>query len=219
MCTEIKAVIFDLDGVITDTARYHYHAWKLLADELGIYFDELINERLKGIDRMASLEVILERADKVYSDEQKKEFAAKKNGYYLISIEEVTKSDILGDIENILIRLGKEGYKIALGSASKNANQIIEKLGLKDYFDAVVDSAKIAKGKPDPEIFVTAAQMLSVPCGQCVVLEDSAAGITSAKKAGMIAIGIGSIDQLYEADIIVPSVDDLTFEIIKNCAN
>ncbi len=210
--SNIEAVIFDLDGVITDTARYHYRAWKRLADELGIYFDETINERLKGIDRMASFEVILERATTTYSTSQKEAYANIKNGYYVASIDLLSKKDILEGIESFIGDLKKNNIKIALGSASKNADKIIERLGLKEYFDVIVDSAKVAKGKPDPEIFVTAAHMLGVAPEKCVVIEDSAAGIQAAVDGGMKAIGIGDKSLLVGANIVLAATKELLLE-------
>ena len=188
----IKAVIFDLDGVIVTTDNCHYRAWKQMADEEGIYFDRTINERLRGVSRMASLEIILEKATKTYSDQEKVDLATRKNGYYVNFIKELTPADILpGVIENI-DKLKVNGIKVAIGSSSKNTPIILKQIGLSTYFDAVSDGNNITKSKPDPEVFVKAADMLGVPYEECMVVEDADAGIQAGKSAGMKTLAVGS---------------------------
>lgn len=209
---KLQAVIFDLDGVITDTAEYHYLAWKKLAGEIGVPFDRGVEEKLKGIGRMESLERILEQSDKEFTYEQKMSLAVRKNEFYLELIQGISKKDLLPGIENLLEQLKQRGIKIALASASKNARTVIEKLQIGDYFDALVDAAKIKKGKPDPEIFITAAEMLGIPFQYCIGIEDAEAGITAIKGANMFAVGVGKQGSMRQADWIVSEVSQLTFE-------
>jgi beta-phosphoglucomutase len=184
--------IFDLDGVIVTTDDCHFRAWKKMADEEGIYFDREINERLRGVSRMASLEIILERANKAYTEEEKVELATRKNGYYVEFIQELTPADILpGVIENI-DGLKANGIKVAIGSSSKNTPLILKQIGLDNYFDAVSDGNNITKSKPDPEVFVKAADMLGVAYNECMVVEDADAGIQAGKAAGMKTLAVGN---------------------------
>lgn len=208
---ELKAVIFDLDGVLTDTAIYHYKGWKRLADELNILFDEKANEGLKGIDRMGSLNKILEKSGFTYSYEEKSALCDKKNKYYQEYIKEITEKDLLPGAKNLLIDLKERGIRIGLASVSKNAFSVVEKLMIADYFDYIADANKILKGKPDPEIFVTCAEGLGVKMKECLGVEDAAAGVTAIKRAGMIAVGIGSREILQEADVVLESLE--TFDI------
>ncbi|SFE16643.1 beta-phosphoglucomutase [Thermoanaerobacter thermohydrosulfuricus] len=198
-----RGVIFDLDGVITDTARYHYLAWKKLTDELGIYFDEVINERLKGVSRLQSLEIILEKSDKKYSQEEKEYYANKKNEYYKEMIKKITPEDLLPGVERFIEELKKRDIKTAIASVSKNAFTVVENLKIKDKFDYIVDANEIKHGKPDPEIFLNAAEHLGIPPEKCIGIEDSAAGITAIKKAGMYAVGVGNPETVKEADLIL----------------
>jgi len=188
----LKAVIFDLDGVITNTAEYHYQAWKHLSDELGIPFDRKFNERLKGIDRIKSLELILERGNIKLSESKKIELAVQKNQYYQKLITGITSENILPGISNFLRELKGSGIKTAIASISKNAITVLKSLGIKDQFDFIVDAADIVKGKPDPEIFFRAAEGLKVLPRDCTGIEDSSAGIESIKQAGMYSLGVGS---------------------------
>ncbi|MCX8131221.1 MAG: beta-phosphoglucomutase [Clostridia bacterium] len=206
-----KAVIFDLDGVITDTAEFHYKAWKKLADELGIYFDEKINEQLKGVDRLSSLEIILKRSQKLYTRDEKDAMAYRKNEYYKELVEGMTPENILPGVEHVLKELKSRGIKTGLASASKNAFTVLDKLGIRAYFDYVVDASKIAKGKPDPEIFLTAACNLDVSPSDCIGVEDAEAGVKAIKGAKMYAVGIGDKDILAEADEVISGLDK--FEI------
>lgn len=216
MTSRIEGIIFDLDGVLTDTSRFHYIAWKHIADELGIYFDEEINERLKGVDRLTSFEIILEKSSRAFTREEKEVFADQKNNYYLELIKNISPSDLYPGVVDLLKKMKINGLKVALGSASKNALSIIKKLEIERYFDVVVDANKITKGKPDPEIFITAADMLGLRNGRCAVLEDSAAGITSARSAGMLAVGIGDKSLLNRADLVYANIKDVKLEDIMH---
>ena len=186
----IKAVIFDLDGVIVSTDDCHYEAWKKMADEEGIYFDKTINNRLRGVSRMESLEIVLERAAKEYSEEEKLQLAERKNGYYKEFITKLTPADILPGAMNTLDELRANGIKIAIGSSSKNTPVILKQIGLSDYFDSVSDGNNIANSKPDPEVFLKAADMLGIPYGECMIVEDADAGIEAGKRAGMKTVSV-----------------------------
>ncbi|WIV20383.1 beta-phosphoglucomutase [Paenibacillus polygoni] len=211
----MKAVIFDLDGVITDTAEYHYLAWKSLADELNLPFDKEFNEKLKGVSRMESLELILSLGDTAYSDEEKKALAEKKNDLYKEMIAKVTPADLLPGIEALLKELQEAGIGTALASASKNAPFILDRLGVTHYFNHVVDVNLIKQGKPDPEIFLTGAAKLGVLPEECVGIEDAEAGIESILSAGMYAVGVGTPAQMQKADLIVSSTAELSLSLLK----
>ena len=170
---KIEAVIFDLDGVIVSTDECHYRAWKKTADEEGIYFDRKINDRLRGVSRMDSLEIVLERAERLYTDEEKVKLAERKNNYYKEYIKKLTKDDILNGVNENLAELKAKGIKVAIGSSSKNTPDILKYIGLDNYFDAVSDGNNITKSKPDPEVFLKAADMLGVPYEKCLVVEDA----------------------------------------------
>ena len=172
-----KAVIFDLDGVICFTDKYHYLAWKKMADGMGIYFDETINNRLRGVSRMESLEIILERCDKELTQEEKQALAEEKNKTYVELLGQMTEKDLSSEVKETLDLLRKSGLKLAIGSSSKNAKFILERLGLKDYFDAVSDGTNISKSKPDPEVFIKAAEFLHMAPADCLVVEDAKAGV------------------------------------------
>lgn len=210
---EIKACIFDLDGVIVDTAKYHYLAWKRLAHELGFDFSEEDNERLKGISRMASLDILLEVGKIVLDSEVKHSLAEKKNQWYVEYVSKITEDEILPGIKAFIEGLRQSGTKIALGSASKNANIILRNLKLMEYFDAIIDGNKALKAKPDPEVFLMAAEELGVLPKHCVVFEDAQAGVKAAKSAQMLCIGVGSPEQLYEADFVISDFTSLGFEV------
>ncbi|AQQ54819.1 beta-phosphoglucomutase [Planococcus lenghuensis] len=218
MAQQPKAFIFDLDGVITDTAEFHFLAWKQLAEEVGVIFDRKFNEQLKGVGRMDSLERILqlnpERA--VMPLAEKERLAAQKNANYLELIAKTTPADILPGIEELLRTAQESGVKIALGSASKNAAFVLEKLELTHYFDYIVDAATVKNGKPHPETFTTAADALGVAYSDCVGIEDADAGVTAIKSAGMFAVGVGDAQHLPHADYRVDSTDELEFtDIIR----
>jgi len=201
-----RGLIFDLDGVLTDTANLHYQAWKQLADELKIPFDRQTNERLKGVDRIASLGIILERASRDYNTEERLMLAERKNGYYLKAIEQLGPQDVFPGVHKVLNEARAAGLKIALASASRNAATLLEKLGIADSFDAIADASQIQRGKPDPEIFLTAAAALGIPPAQCIGIEDAAAGIEAIHAAGMSAIGIGNAARLPKADLILAEI-------------
>lgn len=206
--------IFDLDGVITDTAKYHYLAWKRLADELGLYFDEKINERLKGIGRLESLEIILQENGRYFSRREKEYYANKKNEYYVEMIRRITPQDLLPGVADLIAALKNRGIKLAVASASKNAPAVLKNLGLVEWFDYIVDAGQIKKGKPDPEIFLVAAQNIGVKPRECVGFEDSVAGIAALKAAGMFAVGVGDEKRLKDADLVVKDLTP-TEQILK----
>lgn len=186
-----KAVIFDLDGVICFTDRYHYQAWKALADRLGIYFDETINDRLRGVSRMASLEIILERSERQFTPEEKAAFAEEKNETYRKLLQNMSPDDLTDEVRATLTELRRRGYPLAIGSSSKNTKFILGQIGLGDFFDAIADGTDISRSKPDPEVFLVAAERLGVTPADCAVVEDAKAGIEAAKAGGMTALALG----------------------------
>jgi len=204
--SRFQAVIFDLDGVITDTAHYHYLAWKRLADSLGVHFDEAFNEQLKGIDRMGSLALILAGSPRSYNLEETLALADAKNRHYQELIGTMSTSDLLPGAVEALAAVRAAGLRIGLASVSKNAFTVLEKLGIADRFDYVVDAALIARGKPDPEIFLNAAERLGVAPALCLGVEDAVAGVSAIKAAGMFALGIGKPEVLTEADVVIPGL-------------
>ncbi|KWX79208.1 beta-phosphoglucomutase [Paenibacillus riograndensis] len=216
MSTFPQAVIFDLDGVLTDTAEFHYLAWKQLGAELGIEVDKALNEQLKGVSRLQSLERILAAAPvpPVLTAEEMEHLAAKKNAHYTALIASVTPNDILPGIAALLQELRAAGLKLAVGSASRNAPFVLERLGLDSAFDYVVDAGRIQRGKPDPETFTNAADHLKVPYESCIGVEDAAAGVEAIKRAGMFAVGIGSAQTLRQADYLVTATELLSAEHI-----
>lgn len=189
---DIKAVIFDLDGVIVTTDDCHYTAWKKMADDEGIYFDRKINERLRGVSRMQSLEIVLEKSDKAYTEQEKLALAAKKNAYYVDLIQKLTPHDVLGGVMKNLKTLKEHRIKIAIGSSSKNTPIILNRIGLADYFDAVSDGNNIKNSKPDPEVFLKAAEMLNSAPEDCMIVEDADAGIEAGRRAGMKTFALGN---------------------------
>jgi beta-phosphoglucomutase len=205
--TRFKAVIFDLDGVITDTAHYHFLAWKRLADSVGAPFDAAFNEQLKGVDRMGSLELILARAPRTYTPAEKRALADAKNGHYQELIATMTPADLLPGALRALADVRAAGLKIGLASVSRNAFTVLDRLGIRDRFDDVVDAATVVNGKPDPEIFLTAAAHLGVAPADCLGVEDAAAGVASIKDAGMVAVGVGNPEVLHLADRVIPSME------------
>ena len=191
MTMKYQAVIFDLDGVICFTDKYHYLAWKKMADELGIYFDEVINNRLRGVSRRESLEIILEKYEKELSEEEKQALMEKKNKDYVELLAEMTEKDLSEEVKETLDGLRSAGLKLAIGSSSKNARLILERLGLVDYFDAISDGTNISKSKPDPEVFLKAAGFLHMDPKECLVVEDAKAGILAAGRGGFDSAGLG----------------------------
>jgi len=210
MLNRIKGAIFDLDGVIVDTAKYHYLAWKQLADQRGIPFTEHDNERLKGVSRMRSLDIILELGGlTTLPDDEKEAMATYKNELYLDYIRRMDESEILPGAKEYMVSLREKGVRIALGSASKNAAFILERVGLSGLFDAVIDGTKVSKAKPDPEVFLVACESLGLTPRDCAVYEDAAAGVQAAKAAGIYVVGIGTADVLGEADEVVAGLYEL----------
>ena len=187
---DYRAIIFDLDGVICHTDKYHYSAWKQLADEEGIYFDEEINNRLRGISRMDSLEIILEKSKKKYSKEEKEALADRKNAYYRVLLMNMSVHDLADEVRETLEELDSE-YLLAIGSSSKNAKLILKQIGLEDLFDVVSDGIGLVHSKPDPEVFQKAAKRLAVHPYQTLVVEDAIAGIEAAKRGGFDSAAIG----------------------------
>lgn len=216
MNERLAAVIFDLDGVVTDTAEYHYVAWRTLAEQLGIAIDRPFNEQLKGISRMDALEKILARGGQAsaYTAAEKTALAEQKNAHYKQLIQKMTPEDVLPGIRALLQELADNKIKVALASASKNAHAIVERLELDHHFDHIVDVRTIAKGKPDPEIFVAAADALGVPYDRCIGIEDAVAGVTAIRAAGMFAVGIGDRETLAHADYVVESTAELTLKAL-----
>ncbi|GJI91330.1 MULTISPECIES: beta-phosphoglucomutase [Duganella] len=210
--SRFKAVIFDLDGVITDTAHYHYLAWKSLAESQGVHFDQAFNENLKGIDRMGSLDLILASSSRTYTPQEKLALADEKNLHYQELISTMSSSDLLPGAVNALNAVRRAGLRIGLASVSKNAFTVLGRLGITDKFDYVVDAATIARGKPDPEIFLKAARELGVAPADCLGVEDAVAGVASIKSAGMFALGIGHPFVLTEADVVITSLTDFNLE-------
>jgi len=207
---QIGACIFDLDGVIVDTARYHFLAWKRLTDQLGIHFTIEDNERLKGVSRMASLEIILEIGNRKPDERKKHEYAALKNNWYIDYIRKMTPDEILPGSLGFIKELRNANIRVALGSASKNTPMILERVGILELFDAVADGNNVSKAKPDPEVFTKAANMVGVKPGNCVVFEDAVAGVQAALNAGMSCIGVGSPKVLTEAHFVVSGLNELT---------
>jgi beta-phosphoglucomutase len=212
---QTAACIFDLDGVIVDTAKYHFLAWKKLTDKLDIHFTEEDNERLKGVSRMASLDIILEIGHRTLDEKLKLEYATLKNKWYVDYISKMTPAEILPGSVDFILELRKENIRIAIGSASKNTPLILERVGIKDLFDAVSDGNIISKAKPDPEVFLKAADMVGVKPADCVVFEDAVAGVQAALNAGMICIGIGSPMILTRAHYVVQGLNEMNFEKLK----
>ena len=190
-----KGIIFDLDGVICFTDKYHYLAWKRLADKLGIYFDETINNRLRGVSRMESLEIILEKSTKKYSKEEKEDFAEQKNKMYVELLEDMTPADLPKEVKTTLDDLRKQGVLLAIFSSSKNSMRILKHLGLENYFDAISDGTNITKSKPDPEVFLKAAEYLQLEPQECLVVEDAVAGIKAATDGGFDSAGLGEASE------------------------
>jgi beta-phosphoglucomutase len=205
----ISACIFDLDGVIVDTAKYHYLAWKRLTDQLGIHFTVEDNERLKGVSRMASLEIILEIGNRNIDESLKLEYATLKNKWYTDYISKMTPADTLPGCRKFIKELRNADIRTAIGSASKNTPMILERVGILDLFDAVADGNIVSKAKPDPEVFIKAAELVQVKPPECIVFEDAVAGVQAALNAGMMCIGIGSPRILTEAHFVIPGLNKM----------
>jgi beta-phosphoglucomutase len=208
----IKACIFDLDGVIVDTAIYHYKAWKRLANELGFDFTEGQNEQLKGVSRVRSLELILGWGGITKTEAEKEQLATLKNTWYVDMISHMTPAEILPGAKEFVQVCRDAGIKTALGSASKNSMTILEKIDMAGMFDAIIDGNKVSKAKPDPEVFLKGAEEVGVAPEFCVVFEDAIAGIEAAIAGGMKSVGIGSPDVLGEADLVVKGLAEMSLE-------
>ncbi|MDK2807508.1 MAG: beta-phosphoglucomutase [Clostridiales bacterium] len=203
------AVIFDLDGVICHTDQYHYQAWKAIADQYGIYFDEAINNRLRGVSRMESLNIILEAQPERFCVEEKEALCAKKNKIYQELLQGLSPNDVEAAVDKTLSTLRQKGVKLAIASSSKNARFILDKLDLMHRFDVVVDGNQITKSKPDPQVFVLAAQTLGVQTKKCLVVEDSVAGVVAAKAGGMDCAGLLEAGQDKRCDHSLNSLDEI----------
>ena len=206
----IKGIIFDLDGVIVFTDHYHYLAWKKIADMMGIYFDEIINNRLRGVSRMESLEIVLENYHgPALSEEAKTALAEKKNAVYRELLQEMSPESVASEVRSTLKTLRERGYRLAIGSSSKNAKTILNRVGLTDAFDAISDGTNITRSKPDPEVFQKAAQFLGLDEKSCAVIEDAFAGIDAACSAGMISVGIGDASGYDKATHKISKFEEL----------
>jgi beta-phosphoglucomutase len=213
---ELKGCIFDLDGVIVDTAKYHFIAWRRLAKELGFEFTLEDNEALKGVSRMASLEILLRTGGVTATDKEKEDLAVRKNGWYVEFISGMTPDEILPGSIRLLKALRKEGILTAIGSASKNAGMILDGIRLREMFDVIVDGNKIHKAKPDPEVFLRGAEEMGLKPSYCVVFEDAQAGIEAAIAGGMKCVGVGNPDMLSRADIVIPDLKRITINKLRN---
>lgn len=215
MTYSIQACLFDLDGVLVDTAKYHFLAWKRLAAELGFSFTEQDNEKLKGVSRMASLDILLKVGGIELGETKKQELAKRKNEWYVEYISQMDASEILPGALSFLQQCRENGLKTALGSASKNAPMILRNTGLAPYFDAIIDGTHTSQAKPDPEVFLLGARELGVNPENCVVFEDAEAGIEAARRAGMRCVGIGTPETLGAADLVIPSLESMTLSMVK----
>lgn len=201
----LRAFIFDLDGVITDTAEYHFRGWQRLAQEEGLPFTREDNEALRGVSRRESLLLLLK--GRVYPEEKLQEMMARKNNYYLEFIKEITPRDLLPGAKELVEELRAAGYQTALGSASKNAREVIERLGIASLFDAISDGYSVERAKPAPDLFLHAAGQLGLPPSECVVVEDAAAGIEAARAGGFRSVGLGPRERVGAADAVFPSLE------------
>ncbi len=205
-----KAVIFDLDGVICSTDEYHYQAWKKMADSMSIYFDRTINNRLRGVSRMESLEIILERYEgEPLTDDRKVELATLKNNIYRESLKEMSTADLSEEVKSTLDALRAKGLKLAIGSSSKNTPFILGQLGLGDYFDAISDGNNIVNSKPDPEVFLKAAEFLGLTSGDCLVVEDAVSGAEAGHRGDFVVACVGDASAAGAGDINMDSFGDL----------
>lgn len=211
----IKACIFDLDGVIVDTAGYHYLSWKRLAKEIGIELTKADNERLKGVSRMRSLDIILQMGGVTLNEHDKEALAHKKNTWFVEYLREMTPEEIYPGVRALIRQLREHGIKVALASSSKNARTVIELLKIQDDFDVVVDGNMIVHSKPNPEIFLLAASMMGIAANDCLVFEDAAAGVDAALAAGMKCVGIGSPAQLGHAHKVIPKTGEFKVQDLE----
>ena len=210
-----KCLLFDLDGVLVDTAKYHFLAWKQLADELGIPFTAQDNERFKGVSRTRCMEILLELGSRTMPEEEQNFYRDKKNQTYVSYIQNMGDEEVLPGVTDFLRDAKSRGYAIALGSASKNSGLILDRLHLTKYFDAIVDGTKVSRAKPDPEVFLQGAAELGLPPQECIVFEDAVAGVQAAHAGGMQVVGIGSRQALPEADLNLPGFQKITIVDIE----
>jgi beta-phosphoglucomutase len=215
----IEAVIFDLDGVIVDTAHYHYIAWKRLAKELGIDLTLEDNERLKGVSRIDSLNIILSLANKSMTDQEKVAMTDRKNNWFIEYVNQMTPDEILPGAKELILAFRERELKVALGSSSKNAKTVLRLLKIEHLFDAIVDGTMIARSKPDPEIFLLGASLLKVKPVNAVVFEDAEAGVEAALAAGMQCVGVGSTAQLSKATMVVPNLKEASAALFSYAKN
>jgi beta-phosphoglucomutase len=211
----IKALIFDLDGVIVDTAIYHYKAWKRLANHLGFDFTEEENEKLKGVSRVRSLELILEWGGITKSAEEQKQLADLKNSWYVDMIQKMKPNEILPGAKEFLESARAAGFKTALGSASKNSEIILQKVGLTHLFDVIIDGNKVTASKPDPQVFLKGAEALDIAPENCLVFEDALAGVQAALAGGMKVIGIGTAQNLLGANLVVAGLHEVNIALVQ----
>ncbi|MFT5913955.1 MAG: beta-phosphoglucomutase [Flammeovirgaceae bacterium] len=212
----IEACIFDLDGVIVDTAKHHFLAWRRLANELGFDFTEEDNEQLKGVSRMESLNIILGLGNKTLSNQEKEDWASKKNEWYVAYINEMLTDEILPGSIELLTELRANNIKTALGSASKNAQKILKKLNITHLFDAIIDGTKTTESKPHPQVFLMGAEAIGVNPANCVVFEDAPKGAQAAKAGNMMCVGVGKVENLPEADFVIGSLAETNLADLKN---
>jgi len=212
---KIKACLFDLDGVIVDTTKYHFMAWKEMAAELGFDFTEKENELLKGVSRMRSLDILLDIGKLSKTEDEKQAFAEQKNQRYLEYVKQMNEEEILPGVTRFLDDLQSNGILIALGSASKNAPLILDRIHLKEKFDVIVDGNSVSRAKPDPEVFLRGAELLKLNPAECLVFEDAQAGIEAALNGGMKVIGVGSSDNLSHADHYIPGFKKIDYELLS----
>jgi beta-phosphoglucomutase len=210
MSSSVKGFIFDLDGVITDTAEYHFRGWKRLAEEEGLAFTQEDNEQLRGIPRRESLLLILK--DRKYAEDKIVEMMERKNNYYLEFIRKISPRDLLPGAKELLEEIRAAGLKNALGSASKNAPEVLDRLGIRSLFDAISDGHSVERQKPAPDLFLHAAGQLGLTPDECVVVEDAAAGIEAAKAGGFRSIGLGPWERVGKADAVFPSLEGVHLE-------
>lgn len=213
---KIEGVIFDLDGVITDTSEYHYLAWKKLADRLGIPFNRKKNERFRGVSRMDCLEILLDDTDKNYSKKEKDKLATEKNNYYRDFLQNLSPDNILPGALELINRVKEKGMKTAIASSSKNTETVISNLGIKDRFSVISDGYSVKNTKPAPDIFLYTAKKMDLLPEKCIVIEDAESGIEAALKAGMITIGVGPQERVGRADYFFPTVAEIDIDFVLN---
>ena len=212
----IKGFIFDLDGVITDTAELHFQAWKKLTDDMCWQFDREVNERLRGVSRMDSINIIKDHNNAEVTEEKLVELATLKNDIYVASLDQMTSDDYLPGAQELLNLLRREGFLVALGSASKNSTKVLKQLGANKYFDVIGDGNSVSKSKPAPDIFVFGAEQLGLQPEQCIVYEDAEAGIDAAKAGGFHSVGIGPEDRVGHADVRFDTMKEATLFAVKS---